>query len=124
MEVSKPADLARLVKSTRQIQGRTQQDVADAAGITRQSLSRIEGGHGGVSFDTVLLILDYLGIRLSGRRDGRVAGLSERFRPSELAAAITRGETASLAVLKRVGDVRVAELRAAIDAGDPDRRAP
>ncbi|MGV8913154.1 MAG: helix-turn-helix domain-containing protein [Rhodoglobus sp.] len=66
MKISKPADLARLVKRRRQAQGHTQQTVADAAGITRQSLARIERGHGGVSFDTLILILDYLGIRLDG----------------------------------------------------------
>ncbi|WP_309619827.1 helix-turn-helix transcriptional regulator [Salinibacterium sp.] len=66
MRISKPADLARLVKTRRQAHSRTQQDVADAAGITRQSLARIERGHGGVSFDTLILILDYLGIRLDG----------------------------------------------------------
>lgn len=64
MRIRKPADLARLIKTSRQAQGRTQQDVADSAGITRQSLARIERGHGGVSFDTVILILDYLGIHL------------------------------------------------------------
>lgn len=66
MKISKPADLARLVKTRRHAEGHTQQDVADAAGITRQSLARIERGHGGVSFDTLILILDYLGIRLDG----------------------------------------------------------
>ncbi|AWB89760.1 helix-turn-helix transcriptional regulator [Salinibacterium hongtaonis] len=66
MKISKSADLARLVKTRRQAEGRTQQDVADAAGITRQSLARIERGHGGVSFDTLILILDYLGIGLDG----------------------------------------------------------
>ncbi|WP_010206033.1 helix-turn-helix domain-containing protein [Salinibacterium sp. PAMC 21357] len=66
MKISKPADLARLVKRRRQAQGHTQQTVADAAGITRQSLARIERGHGGVSFDTLILILDHLGIRLDG----------------------------------------------------------
>ena len=74
MRIRKPADLARLVKTRRQAQGLTQQDVADAAGITRQSLARIEQGHGGASFDTVLRILENLGVRLetassSGRND-------------------------------------------------------
>lgn len=66
MKISKPADIARLVKRRRQAKGHTQQTVADAAGITRQSLARIERGHGGVSFDTLILILDYLGIQLDG----------------------------------------------------------
>ena len=64
MRIQKPADLARTVKTRRQAQGLTQQDIADAVGITRQSLARIERGHGGASFDTVLRIFEKLGIRL------------------------------------------------------------
>ncbi|RLP75951.1 XRE family transcriptional regulator [Mycetocola tolaasinivorans] len=62
--IQKPADLARLIKTQRQTQRLTQQDVADAAGITRQSLARIERGHSGVAFDTILRIFEKLSIRL------------------------------------------------------------
>lgn len=64
MQIRKPADLARIVKTRRHAQGLTQQDIADAVGITRQSLARIERGHGGASFDTVLRIFEKLGIHL------------------------------------------------------------
>lgn len=64
MRIQKPADLARLVKTQRHAQGRTQQEVAEAIGITRQSLARVERGAAGVSFHTVLRIFDYLSIRL------------------------------------------------------------
>lgn len=64
MRIQKPADLARLIKTRRQAQGLTQQEVAAAAGITRQSLARVERGHGGVSFDTALRIFEHLGIQL------------------------------------------------------------
>ncbi len=64
MQIQKPSDLARLVKTRRQAHGLTQQEVADDVGITRQSLARIERGHGGVSFDTVLRILEKLDIHL------------------------------------------------------------
>lgn len=64
MRIQTPADLARLVKTRRQSRGLTQQDVADAVGITRQSLARIEHGHSGVSFDTVLRLFDELGVTL------------------------------------------------------------
>ncbi len=64
MKLQTPSDLARLVKNARVLRNLTQQDVADAVGITRQSLARLEHGNGGTSFDTVLLILDHLGIRL------------------------------------------------------------
>lgn len=64
MQIQKPADLARTVKTRRQAQGLTQQDIADAVGITRQSLARIERGHSGASFDTILRIFEKLGLRL------------------------------------------------------------
>lgn len=65
------SDLARLVKNARVQRNLTQQDVADAVGITRQSLARLESGNGGTSFDTVLLILDRLGIHLDATTDRR-----------------------------------------------------
>jgi len=64
MQIQKPSDLARILKTRRQAKGLTQQEVADDVGITRQSLARIERGHGGVSFDTVLRIFETLDIRL------------------------------------------------------------
>ena len=64
MKLRTSADLARLIKNARVAQNLTQQDVADAVGITRQSLARLERGNGGTSFDTVLRILDRLDIRL------------------------------------------------------------
>ncbi|MFK4790694.1 helix-turn-helix transcriptional regulator [Microbacterium sp. ZW T5_56] len=69
MKLLTPSDLARLVKNARVQRSLTQQDVADAVGITRQSLARLERGNGGTSFDTVLLILDHLGIHLDATTD-------------------------------------------------------
>ena len=71
MKLQTPSDLARLVKNARVQRNLTQQDVADAVGITRQSLARLERGNGGTSFDTVLLILDNLGIHLDATTDRR-----------------------------------------------------
>ncbi|MEV8267354.1 helix-turn-helix transcriptional regulator [Microbacterium sp. NPDC076911] len=71
MKLQTPSDLARLVKNARVQRNLTQQDVADAVGITRQSLARLERGNGGTSFDTVLLILDHLGIHLEATSDRR-----------------------------------------------------
>ncbi len=65
------SDLARLVKNARAQRQLTQQDVADAIGITRQSLARLEHGNGSTSFDTVLLILDHLGIQLDAAPERR-----------------------------------------------------
>ena len=64
MRLRKPSDLARIVKTQRQAQNLTQQQIADAVGETRQSVARIEQGHGGVSFETVLRIFDALDIEL------------------------------------------------------------
>lgn len=69
VKLQTPSDLARLVKNARIQWDLTQQDVADAVGITRQSLARLERGNGGTSFDTVLLILDHLGIHLDATTD-------------------------------------------------------
>ncbi|WP_295839270.1 helix-turn-helix transcriptional regulator [uncultured Microbacterium sp.] len=74
MRIQKPADLARLVKTRRQAGGLTQQDVADAVGITRQSLARIESGHGGTSFETVLRIFERLDIQLEAVRSSQHHG--------------------------------------------------
>lgn len=71
MQIQKPADLARIVKTQRQSQGLTQQDVADAVGITRQSLARIEQGRGGASFDTVVRVFEKLGVRLDATVNGQ-----------------------------------------------------
>lgn len=71
VKLQTPSDLARLVKNARVQRHLTQQDVADAAGITRQSLARLERGNGGTSFDTVLLILDHLGIQLDASTERR-----------------------------------------------------
>lgn len=73
MKLHTPSDLARLIKNARVQRSLTQQDVADAVGITRQSLARLERGNGGTSFDTVLLILDHLGIHLDATTDRRTS---------------------------------------------------
>lgn len=76
MRLHSPSDLARLIKNARIEKSLTQQDVADAVGITRQSLARIERANGGVSFDTVIAVLEYLSITLEART-ATSSGLSE-----------------------------------------------
>ncbi|WP_197462634.1 helix-turn-helix transcriptional regulator [Microbacterium sp. T32] len=71
MKLQTSSDLARLIKNARVQQNLSQQEVADAVGITRQSLARLERGNGATSFDTVLLILDHLGIHLNVTTDRR-----------------------------------------------------
>tara|TARA_B100000378_G_scaffold80114_1_gene62794 strand:- start:233 stop:886 length:654 start_codon:yes stop_codon:yes gene_type:complete len=95
VKLQTPSDLARLIKNARVQRSLTQQDVADAVGITRQSLARLERGNGGTSFDTVLAILDHLGIHLDATTGRHTTG------PVEVA---TRGaaQAAADALTKRI----------------------
>ena len=65
MQIHAPADAARAIKSRRLALGLTQLEAAQAIGITRQSLARIEQANGGGAFDTYLRLFDLLGIALS-----------------------------------------------------------
>lgn len=89
------SDLARLIKNARAQQNLTQQDVADAVDITRQSLARLERGNGGTSFDTVLLILDHLGIHLDATTERRTTT------PAAVAAT-SAAQSAADALAKRI----------------------
>lgn len=142
MQLQKPADLARLVKTRRQALDLTQHDVADSVGITRQSLARIERGHGGASFDTVLRIFERLGIIVEATPNRQITSIdsSESGRDSDvvslIAAALTTGrasENSAIAAAasaasqntyktrpQNTHDARRAALRAAIEVGDPD----
>lgn len=118
MKLQTPSDLARLVKNARTRRSLTQQDVADAVGITRQSLARLERGNGGTSFDTVLLILEHLGIHLDATAERRTAD------PATLA---TRGaaQAAADALAKRITPpIDISGLPTQIEATlDPDTLA-
>lgn len=131
MLIQKPADLARAVKTRRQAQGLTQQDIADAVGITRQSLARIERGHAGASFDTVLRILDRLGVDLAASwgttatREADAPTQPPRWpaSPSELNGQIPKSAAGDEPVPTDL-DARWALVNAMIEAGDPDRANP
>ena len=118
MRIQKPSDLARIVKTRRQSLGLTQQDIADAVGVTRQSLARIESGNGGASFDTVLRIFGQLDGRLEAVKsvrqlDQSTPGVDASALPPEKTGAREGAEIDAKAV-------RWALLSAAIEAGDPD----
>jgi len=95
VKLQTPSDLARLVKNTRTQRNLTQQDIAAAVGITRQSVARLERGNGGTSFDTVLLILDHLGIHLNATTDRSVTA------PAALATQ-DAAQAASEALARRI----------------------
>lgn len=89
VKLQTPSDLARIVKNARVKRNLTQQDVAEAVGITRQSLARLEQGNGGTSFDTVLLILDHLGIQIATATDQHTSA-STRSTAQAAAEALTK----------------------------------
>ncbi len=111
MQIQKPADLARAVKTRRQAQDLTQQDIADAVGITRQSLARIERGHAGTSFDTVLRIFEKLGINLEATSIDQQQITSPI--PAANNDALRNATSAALAVTRNVQASAIAAAAAA-----------
>ena len=63
------ADLATLIRNTRLTLGETQVGVARRAGISRDSLIRIEQGHPRVELANVLAVLQALDVTLSSADD-------------------------------------------------------
>ncbi|MEV8249464.1 helix-turn-helix transcriptional regulator [Microbacterium sp. NPDC076768] len=109
-----------MVKNARVQRNLTQQDVANAVGITRQSLARLERGNGAISFDTVLLILDHLGIHLDATTDRRSTG------PAVVATRGAAHAAADALVSIREGSRGLTE-RLTIPGSvliDPPRRSP
>jgi len=148
MKIQKSADLARTIKVRRQALGLTQQDVAEAARITRQSLARIEHGHGGASFDTILRIFEKLGLGIeavenepllhnpstpfqhtdalpeaASSQDWNGYEQSPQWRTAlnEFAAQM-QGTAVESNAKHGTKEDQLALLNAAIEAGDPDRK--
>lgn len=60
-------DLAEIARSARAALGWSQQQVADAAGVSRRFVNLLEGGqHEGAEISRVLAVLDAAGVRLDG----------------------------------------------------------
>jgi len=57
-------DVSELIKKTRKVQGLTQHELVDLAGIGSATLKRIESGNKNVTFSNLLNLLDALGINL------------------------------------------------------------
>jgi len=88
-------DVADDVATWRRLRGLTQVQLADRAGVSRDTLTRLEGGDGGVSIENLLRVLRALGIldNVSSALDpyasdiGRLRfeqGLPRRVRPRKL----------------------------------------
>lgn len=65
-----PSDLVERIKSTRRKARLSQQELADLASISRRPIYLLESGRGAVRLDTLLKILDALGLTLEIRAKG------------------------------------------------------
>lgn len=57
--------LGGLIRDARKAQSLTQADLADRAGVARSWLARVEAGHRGAELETLLRLLDALGLSLT-----------------------------------------------------------
>lgn len=57
--------LGGLIRDARRAQSLTQADLADRAGVARSWLARVEAGHRGAELETLLRLLDALGLSLT-----------------------------------------------------------
>jgi transcriptional regulator with XRE-family HTH domain len=55
-------DVAGAIRGWRRLRGLTQAQLADRSGVSRDTITRLEGGDGGVSIETLLRVLRALGI--------------------------------------------------------------
>jgi len=58
------AEIAHAVRDARRAQGLRQEELALAAGVSTKTLHNLEGGTSGLRVDTLLRILQVLGLRL------------------------------------------------------------
>lgn len=84
------AEFGRVLAAMRKQGKLTQQDVADATGICRSSISKIEsGGAYGLTIDQALSIADLLGVSVEQMAGGRVPAKAVAI-AAEIAAAKDR----------------------------------
>jgi transcriptional regulator with XRE-family HTH domain len=76
-------ELAGNVTTWRKLRGLTQAQLAERAGVSRGTLTRLEGGDGGVSVENLLRILRALGILDSVRALDPLASDIGRLRSGE-----------------------------------------
>jgi len=57
-------DIGAAIRARRKQLGMTQQDLAEIAGLQRQTISRVEAGNGAVTITTVARIADVVGLDL------------------------------------------------------------
>ena len=68
-EVASVADVGALIRQTRRAAGRTQHDLADQVGTTRQWVIRLERGHHTLGMGKVLDVLSALGLEMVAFHD-------------------------------------------------------
>ncbi|WP_313277853.1 helix-turn-helix transcriptional regulator [Timonella senegalensis] len=127
MRINTAADMARLIKTQRLQLKLTQEALASAVGITRQSLGKIENGEGRASLDTYFRILNELDIRLSAEGDPGQTG-AERPSPNAtnylnpaLVTALKRFQTPQInTAMQKTMDGAVKSLRSGIELPSTD----
>jgi transcriptional regulator with XRE-family HTH domain len=98
VELSSPAALGTAVRAARRSRGLSQQALADAAGMSRVSVSRLEHGLSNPTWDTVLRVGAALALRLDASWGGSTPQAERHFPPRsttppgpvDLAAVIAR----------------------------------
>lgn len=63
-DIDESRDLGRIIANRRKALGVTQQDLAALAGVSTRFLSSLERGKATVRLNTMLAVLDALGLRL------------------------------------------------------------
>jgi transcriptional regulator with XRE-family HTH domain len=58
------ADIGKLVRQTRKAQGVSASALAERAGVSRNTLGALEAGRGNVELNTLLALLDSLGLEM------------------------------------------------------------
>jgi transcriptional regulator with XRE-family HTH domain len=64
-------DFGRTIAEGRRVAGVTQQELADAVGVDRTYLSRIEQGNPSIQLEHVFKMLQHLGIKIEGTMSDR-----------------------------------------------------
>lgn len=107
-------DIGRIARQRRQDEGRSQADVAEAAGVTRQWLVRFEQGRSDVSLRNVMTVMSVLKLDLAidvqgaprrPRADGTLVPMIERTAPPA-SPALERGRLMLTELLEARGDTK------------------
>ena len=75
--------LGGLIRDARKAQALTQADLAERAGVARSWLARVEAGHRGAELETLLRLLDALGLSLTLTTSTQQAQQAQQAQPGQ-----------------------------------------